>query len=69
MRVRGGIWDDYSPPYYGFKKGPNDTYQYTSESFALAGVKTLLGLLAESHFESGSGACEVVGVLLDLLHR
>jgi beta-galactosidase len=32
-------WDDYSPPYYGFKKGPNDTYQYTSESFALAGVK------------------------------
>lgn len=32
-------WDNYSPPYYGFKKGPNDTYQYTSESFALAGVK------------------------------
>ena len=33
------FWDDYSPPYYGFKKGPLDTYQYTSESFALAGVK------------------------------
>jgi beta-galactosidase len=33
------FWDDYSPPYFGFKKGPNDTYQYTSESFALAGVK------------------------------
>ncbi len=32
-------WDDYSPPYFGFKKGPQDTYQYTSESFALAGVK------------------------------
>jgi len=32
-------WDDYSPPYFGFKKGPNDTYQYTSESFAIAGVK------------------------------
>ena len=32
-------WDDYSPPYFGFKKGPNDTYQYTSESFAVAGVK------------------------------
>ncbi|MDP9050771.1 MAG: DUF4982 domain-containing protein [Acidobacteriota bacterium] len=31
--------DDFSPPYYGFKKGPNDTYQYTSESFALAGIK------------------------------
>jgi len=32
-------WDDYSPPYYGFKKGPNDTYQHTSESFALQAVK------------------------------
>jgi len=27
-------WDDYSPPYFGFKKGPQDTYDYTSESFA-----------------------------------
>jgi beta-galactosidase len=33
------FWDSFSPPYYGFKKGPNDTYQYTSESFAVAGVK------------------------------
>ncbi len=33
------FWDDFSPPYFGFKKGPNDTYEYTSESFALAGVK------------------------------
>jgi beta-galactosidase len=32
------FWDGYSPPYFGFKKGPNDTYEYTSESFALAGV-------------------------------
>jgi beta-galactosidase len=32
-------WDTDSPPYFGFKKGPNDTYQYTSESFAVAGVK------------------------------
>ena len=32
------FWDDDSPPYFGFKKGPNDTYQYTSESFALAGI-------------------------------
>ena len=32
------FWDDFSPPYFGFKKGPNDTYQYTSESFALAGI-------------------------------
>jgi beta-galactosidase len=33
------FWDDDSPPYFGFKKGPDDTYEYTSESFALAGVK------------------------------
>ena len=33
------FWDDFSPPYFGFQKGPNDTYQYTSESFALAGVR------------------------------
>ncbi|QMV17606.1 DUF4982 domain-containing protein [Granulicella sp. 5B5] len=33
------FWDPYSPPYYGFKKGPDDTYQYDSENFALAGVK------------------------------
>jgi beta-galactosidase len=38
------MWDDYSPPYYKVKKGPDDTwmansdYLFTSESFALAGV-------------------------------
>ncbi|MGD1072017.1 MAG: sugar-binding domain-containing protein [Bryobacteraceae bacterium] len=33
------FWDDFSPPYFGFKKGPNDTWQFTSESFALAAAK------------------------------
>jgi beta-galactosidase len=33
------FWDDFSPPYFGFKKGPTDTWQFTSESFALAAVK------------------------------
>jgi beta-galactosidase len=33
------FWDDFSPPYYGFKKGPNDTYNYNSETFAVAQVK------------------------------
>jgi beta-galactosidase len=33
------IWDDFSPPYYGFKKGPNDTWNYNSETFAIAQVK------------------------------
>ena len=30
------FWDDYSPPYFGFKKGPNDAYGWNSETFALA---------------------------------
>ncbi|MDR1011681.1 MAG: DUF4982 domain-containing protein [Opitutaceae bacterium] len=32
-------WDNYSPPNYGFKKGPNDTYDLNSEQFALAQIK------------------------------
>ncbi|MCF7976274.1 MAG: family 78 glycoside hydrolase catalytic domain [Phycisphaerae bacterium] len=30
------IWDDVSPPHFGFKKGPQDTYAWNSETFALA---------------------------------
>jgi beta-galactosidase len=33
------FWDDYSPPYFGFKKGPNDTWNYNSETLALAQAK------------------------------
>ncbi|MGC3989752.1 MAG: DUF4982 domain-containing protein [Chthoniobacteraceae bacterium] len=33
-------WDNYSPPSFGFKKGPNDTYDLNSEQFALAQVKS-----------------------------
>jgi len=32
------FWDDYSPPLFGFKKGPKDTWEHTSENFALAAV-------------------------------
>src|SRR5208283_5164077 len=32
------FWDEFSPPYFGFQKGPNDTWQFTSESFALGSV-------------------------------
>jgi beta-galactosidase len=34
-----GIWDDYSPPHFGFKKGPDDSYNFNAETFALAGVR------------------------------
>jgi beta-galactosidase len=34
-----GIWDDFSPPHFGFKKGPQDTYNLNSETFALGGVR------------------------------
>jgi beta-galactosidase len=30
------FWDDYSPPFFGFKKGPEDTYSWNSETFCLA---------------------------------
>ncbi len=32
-------WDKYSPPSFGFKKGPNDTYDLDSEQFCLAQIK------------------------------
>jgi beta-galactosidase len=30
------FWDDFSPPHFGFKPGPNDTYHWDSETFSLA---------------------------------
>ena len=30
------FWDDYSPPFFGFKKGQNDTYDWNSETFCIA---------------------------------
>lgn len=30
------FWDDYSPPHFGFKPGPNDVYHWNSENFCLA---------------------------------
>ena len=30
------FWDDFSPPHFGFKKGPNDTYDWNSETFCIA---------------------------------
>jgi beta-galactosidase len=29
------LWDDYSPPHFGFKPATNDTYHWTSETFCL----------------------------------
>ncbi len=33
------FWDDFSPPHFGFKKGPNDTYAWNSETFCLAAAE------------------------------
>jgi beta-galactosidase len=30
------FWDDFSPPHFGFKPGPKDTYHWNSETFCLA---------------------------------
>jgi beta-galactosidase len=33
------FWDDQSPPHFGFKPGPKDTYHWNSETFALAAAE------------------------------
>jgi beta-galactosidase len=33
------FWDDFSPPHFGFKPGPNDTYKWNSETFCLAAAR------------------------------
>jgi beta-galactosidase len=33
------FWDDYSPPHFGFKPGPNDTYHWNSETFCIAAAQ------------------------------
>jgi beta-galactosidase len=33
------FWDDFSPPHFGFKPGPNDTYKWNSETFCLAAAE------------------------------
>jgi beta-galactosidase len=33
------FWDDYTPPYFGFKPGPEDTYHWNSETFCLAAAE------------------------------
>ena len=30
------FWDDFSPPFFGFKPGPSDTYHWNSETFCIA---------------------------------
>ena len=33
------IWDNESPPHFGFRKGPEDSYSWTSESFCLQAAR------------------------------
>jgi len=33
------FWDRFSPPYFGFKKGPEDTYGWDSEQFCLTAAE------------------------------
>jgi len=33
------FWDDFSPPHFGLKKGPDDTYAWNSETFCLAAAE------------------------------
>jgi beta-galactosidase len=42
------FWDDVSPPYFGFKKGPLDTWNLNSETFALGSVRRYNNFLTNS---------------------
>lgn len=33
------FWDDFSPPHFGFKKGPKDSYSWNSETFCIAAAE------------------------------
>ena len=33
------FWDDFSPPHFGFQKGPEDTYAWNSETFCVAAAE------------------------------
>jgi beta-galactosidase len=33
------FWDDYSPPHFGFKPAPRDTWKWNSETFCVAAAK------------------------------
>ena len=66
------IWDDYSPPYFGLKKGPNDTCKPTRVHLQLRSLRprrhqALLGLLAEPHLQPRSRPLQVVRLRLHLL--
>jgi beta-galactosidase len=41
-----GIWDDFSPPHFGFKKGRMDSFGWNSETFALAGIRNYFNFVS-----------------------
>jgi beta-galactosidase len=45
------FWDDFSPPHFGFKKGPNDTYNWNSETFCLAAAERYHAYFQQHHFQ------------------
>ncbi|HTR43232.1 MAG TPA: beta galactosidase jelly roll domain-containing protein [Pseudomonadales bacterium] len=42
------FWDDCSPPHFGFKPGPDDTWHWNSETFCLAGAVRYYDYVANS---------------------
>ena len=41
-----GIWDDFSPPSFGFKKGRMDSYNLNSETFSLGAIRRYYNFVA-----------------------
>jgi beta-galactosidase len=70
------VWDDYSPPHFGFKPvagtiggRPTDSWHWNSETFCLAGRHALHQLRRNRIRQPRSRPFEMVRLLLHLFHR
>ena len=63
------FWDDFSPPFFGFKKRATRHLGAHVGEFRLGRGRALLGLLAEPHLQSQPGPFQVVRLCIDLLLR
>jgi beta-galactosidase len=64
------FWDDFSPPYYGFKKGPNDTWRTTTpRASPWRGIKRYWAYYSNRISNTDPAHSKLVRLLLHLLHR
>jgi beta-galactosidase len=55
------FWDDWSPPHFGFRPGPNDVYHWNSETFCLAATQRYHEYFINRIFNSDAGHSKWAG--------